>query len=115
MNRISKLAILNGIVLFAIIYIWMYNPLLALIMASIGVVPAIRNIFEIKKYHNRNLYLALSTVVLFVGIISTGIWVFNQDELLNKTITGVAAGLLILSTFQTAFTRTRKWDKVRVH
>ena len=115
MNRISRLAILSSIILFAIIYIGAYNSLLALIMASIGIVPAVRNIFEIKEYHNRNLYLVLSTVVLFVGILSTGIWVFDEKELLNKAFTGFAAGLLILSTFQTAFSRTREWDEIRAH
>lgn len=113
MNRISKVTLLSIVILAAVIYIWISNPLLALILGSISLVSFMRNIFEIKKYHNRNLYLALSVPILIVGTILTGIWAFNQDQIADKMIIGIAAGLLILSTFKTAFSSTRKWDAVR--
>ncbi len=115
MDRVSKLALLSFIILLAVVYIWMSNPLLALILGSISLVPFMRNVFEIRKYHNRTLYLALSTVVLFGGLISAGIWIFSQNQGANGVIIAVAAGLLILSTFQAAFSSTRKWDKFRIH
>ena len=115
MKRISKLAILSIIILFAVTYIWMFNPLLALILGSISLVPFMRNIFEIKGYHNRNLYLALSTAFLILGLISTYIWVFSQNQALNKAVIAIAVGLLMLSTFQSAFSSTRKWDEFRIH
>ena len=115
MKRISKLVLLSLIILFAVAYIWMSNPLLALILGSISLVPFMRNVFEIKGYHNRSLYLTISAVALIVGLISTGIWIFSQNQALNKVIVGVAAGLLILSTFQSAFSSTRKWNEFRVH
>ena len=115
MNRISKLTLLSLIILLAVIYIWMSNPLLALILGSISLVSFMRNIFEIKKYHNRTLFLALSVTVLLGGVISAGIWVFSQVQALNKVFIAIAAGLLILSSFQTAFSSTRKWDKFRIH
>ena len=115
MKRISKLALLSIIILFAVVYIWISNPLLALILGSISLVPFMRNVFEIKEYRNRSLYLALSAAALLGGLISTGIWIFSQNPALNKVIVGVAAGLLILSTFQSAFSSTRKWDNFRIH
>jgi hypothetical protein len=111
MNRISKLAILSMIILLAVSYIWISNHQLALILGSISLVPFMRNVFEIKKYHNRNLYLALSAVILVIGIISTGIWILNLNQALYKIIIGFAAGLLILSTFQVACSSTRKWNR----
>ena len=115
MKRISKLALLSLIILFAVVYIWISNPLLALVLGSISLVPFMKNVFEIKKYHNRSLYLALSAVILVVGLISACIWIFSQDQILDKTIIGLVAGLLILSTFQTAFSSTRKWNNFRIH
>ena len=115
MKRISKLALLSIIILFAVVYIWISSPLLALILGSISLVPFMRNVFEIKKYHNRSLYLALSAVILIMGLISTGIWVFSQAQVLNMIVIAIAAGLLILSTFQSAFSSTLKWDKFRIH
>lgn len=115
MKRISKLALLSLIILFAVVYIWMSHPLLALILGSISLVPFMKNIFEIKGYHNRNLYLTLSTAVLILGLISTCMWIFSQNPALNKIVVAIAAGLLILSTFQAAFSSTRKWDEFRIH
>lgn len=115
MNRISKLALLSFIILFALAYIWISNPLLALILGSISLVPFMRNVFEIKEYRNRSLYLTLSAGVLIVGLISTCMWVFSQNWALNKVIVGIAAGLLILSTFQVAFSSTLKWNEFRIH
>ena len=115
MSRISKLALLSTVILLAVIYIWMTNPLLALILGSISLVPFMKNIFEIKKYHNRNLYLLLSSIVLFLGSVSTGVWILDQNEILNRAFIAVAAGLLILSTLQTAFSSTRKWDKIKIN
>lgn len=115
MNRISKLTLLSTVILLVVIYIWISNPLLALILGSISLVSFMRNIFEIKKYHNRNLYLTFSVVILIVGTISTGIWAFNQDHTVNKLIIGAAAGLLIVSTFKTAFSSTRKWGTIKTH
>ena len=115
MKRISKLALLSLIILFTLAYIWISNPLLALILGSISLVPFMRNVFEIKEYHNRSLYLALSAAVLIMGLISTGIWIFIQNQALNKVIVAIAAGVLILSTFQSAFSSTRKWDDFKIH
>jgi hypothetical protein len=115
MKRISKLALLSLIILFAVVYIWISNPLLALVLGSISLVPFMKNVFEIRKYHNRTLYLTLSVVVLSGGLISTGIWIFSQNQGSNRVLIAVAAGLLILSTFQSAFSSTRKWDKFRIH
>jgi hypothetical protein len=115
MNRISKLALLSFIILFALVYIWISNPLLAMILGSISLVPFMRNVFEIKGCHNRSLYLTLSAGVLIVGIISTCMWVFSQTPTLSKVIVGIAAGLLILSIFQSAFSSTSKWDDFRIH
>jgi hypothetical protein len=78
MKRISKLALLSLIILFAVVYIWISNPLLALMLGSISLVPFMRNVFEIRKYHNRSLYLALSIAVLIIGLISTCMWIFSQ-------------------------------------
>ena len=115
MKRISKLALLGLVVLFAVVYIWASNPLLALILGSISLVPFMRNVFEIKGYLNRNLYLALSAAVLILGLISTCMWVFSQEQTLNKVIVGFAAGMLILSTFQSAFSSTRRWEEFRIN
>jgi len=117
MNRVSKLVLLSMVILLAVSYIWISNHLLALILGSISMVPFMRNVFEIKKYHNRNLYLALSAVVLFIGVISTGVWILNLHPALYKIFTGFAAGLLILSTFQMACSSTRKWniDPILIH
>ncbi len=114
MNRISKLALLSVIILFAVLYIGTVDLQLALILGSVSLVPFTRNVFEIKKYHNRNLYLAFAVIILTVGMISTGIWVLNQKEVLDRIIIGIAAGILIVSTFQIAFSSTRKWDEVKV-
>lgn len=115
MNRISKLALLSIVILLAVVYVWMANHMLAIILASISLVPFMRNIFEIKKYHNRNLFLALSAVILFVGIVSASIWILNQGLILYRAVIATAAGLLIVSAFQTAFSSTRKWDNFRIH
>ncbi len=115
MNRISKLTLLSIVILAAVIYVGIANHLLAIILASISLVPLMRNIFEIRKYHNRNLFLVLSAAVLFIGIVSAGIWVLNQTILLYRAAIGAAAGLLIISTFQTAFSSTREWDEIRTH
>ena len=93
MKRISKLALLSLIILFAVVYIWISNPLLALVLGSISLVPFMKNVFEIKKYHNRSLYLALSAVILVVGLISACIWIFSQDQILDKTIFLGGAGV----------------------
>ncbi len=113
MNRISKLAFLSVVILLAVIYVWIANHLLAIILASISMVPFMRIIFEIKKYHNRILFLVFSASVLFVGIVSAGIWILYQNQILYRAAIGIAAGLLIISTFQTAFSSTHKWDEIK--
>lgn len=115
MKKISKLAFLSLIILFAVTYIWMSNPLLALILGSISLVPFMGNIFEIKGYCNRTLYLALSAAVLILGLISTFVWIFSQNQTLNKVIVGIAAGLLMLTIFQSAFSRTRRWKEFKIN
>ncbi|HEX3014107.1 MAG TPA: hypothetical protein VHO92_07535 [Methanobacterium sp.] len=114
MKRTSKLALLDIIILFGVVYIWTFNSMLALVLFSIMMVPFMKNVFEIKKYHNRNLYLAFSAVFSIAWLISTGIWVLSQDQALNNVL-AIAAGLLILSTFYSAFSNTREWDKFWIH
>ncbi len=115
MKKISKLALLSTIILLAVVYIGISNPMLALILGSISLVPFMGNVFEIKGYRNRTLYLTLSAVVLIVGLISACMWVFSQDQALNKVIVGFAAGMLILWTFQSAFSRTSRWEEFRIN
>lgn len=116
MDKIWKLALASFLILIGIIYSWPTDIAFALSIGSFYVVFLLGILFEYKKYHNKNVYLAISTFILVLGLISIYIYEFklNYIQDANKLISFMPALVIAGGTFGIAFARTNSWKKTKM-
>jgi len=114
MDKIRKLVLMSFIVLFVLIFSWTVNPAMTIIIGSFFIVTLLGASLEIKRYYNKNIYLAISAFILILGLILTYFYASNLSYIQNKLIFFIIAGIMVGTTFGMAFIRANSWKKTKI-
>ena len=110
--RLTLMFIL-GIIL--LLYIWIYSHFFGYLLGSVFIVNFMREIFKIRKFYNRKMYLTLSAIILSLGVILSILSLINMN--LNfqvKIIDTLIIVVMIVIAFYAIFRTIREWGRLEI-
>lgn len=113
MDKIILLVLGSFLILIGVINSWTTNPTLSISIGSFYVVFLLGILFEIRGYHNKNVYLTISTLILILGLILSYIYAFKFNYM-QDTNKFILAGLVVGGTFCMTLAKANSWKKTKM-